>query len=66
MYLKINRNIILQLGWVTDVNKRNLADELARGVAEAEVLLQAHSERKVTKYYLPFSAKYALFKCFVT
>lgn len=36
---------------MSDVTKRNLSEELARGVAEADALLQTHSERKVLNYY---------------
>lgn len=38
---------ITQLAWVTDVNKRNTSEELARSVAEADDLLEGHMERKV-------------------
>lgn len=34
------------LGWVSDVNKRNTSEELARSVAEADSLLETHRERK--------------------
>ncbi len=32
---------------MSDITKRNLSEDLARGVAEADALLQTHSERKV-------------------
>ena len=32
---------------MSDITKRNLSEELARGAAEADALLQTHSERKV-------------------
>lgn len=42
-------NLPTQLAWVSDANKRNTSEELARSVAEAADLLEAHKERKVLK-----------------
>ena len=36
---------------MSDINKRNTSEELARNVAEASTLLETHKERKVSQLY---------------